>query len=237
MPESDKPRGTAVRKRPQQARSLETVDFILSAAARLLEQEGYDGANTNRIAETAGISVGSLYQYFPSKDAVLAELFEREHRRYLEAVDAQLAASATAPFEEAVRAMVRATGELYTKQRLLLRTLAERISDSVSFNRCHELRSALIAVLKRHIDLHRADRVAGSVDSGLLAFVLGNSISGMYSALLIAPPGARVPNVDVIENELVKMVSAYLGSQCQPNFEGCPASQLNNSPEPLASDV
>lgn len=62
------------RKRPVQRRSRETVDAILTAAARVLEQRGYAGFNTNRVAERAGVSIGSVYQYFPDKDALLAAL-------------------------------------------------------------------------------------------------------------------------------------------------------------------
>jgi len=62
------------RKRPLQARSRETYAAILEATARILEAEGLEAANTNAIAERAGVSVGSLYQYFPDKAAIFAEL-------------------------------------------------------------------------------------------------------------------------------------------------------------------
>jgi AcrR family transcriptional regulator len=55
------------RKTPRQARARATFDAILEAAARILVNEGYDRLNTNRIAEIAGVSVGTLYQYFPTK--------------------------------------------------------------------------------------------------------------------------------------------------------------------------
>lgn len=61
------------RKQPQQRRSRATVDKILAAAAQVLAEEG-DGATTDRIAARAGVSIGSLYQYFPNKDALLLEL-------------------------------------------------------------------------------------------------------------------------------------------------------------------
>ena len=62
------------RKTPVQARSTATVDAILEAAARILETEGLEGYTTNAIAKRAGVSIGSLYQYFPNKDAVTAAL-------------------------------------------------------------------------------------------------------------------------------------------------------------------
>ena len=66
------------RKTPSQRRSADTVAIILEAAARILEQRGFEGFNTNAIAERAGVSIGSLYQYFRSKDALLSGLIERE---------------------------------------------------------------------------------------------------------------------------------------------------------------
>jgi AcrR family transcriptional regulator len=66
------------RKTPMQRRSAETVAVILEAAARILEAHGFEGFNTNAVAERAGVSIGSLYQYFPNKDALLSGLIERE---------------------------------------------------------------------------------------------------------------------------------------------------------------
>ncbi|HVJ53513.1 MAG TPA: TetR/AcrR family transcriptional regulator [Aliidongia sp.] len=66
------------RKTPRQSRAAETVAAILEAAARILEKDGPALYTTNRIAERAGVSIGSLYQYFPAKDAVTIALIERE---------------------------------------------------------------------------------------------------------------------------------------------------------------
>lgn len=78
------------RKTPTQRRSSETVAAILEAAARILEVSGLDDYNTNAIAERAGVSIGSLYQYFPGKDAITRKLIAREMmvlRDGLEGVD------------------------------------------------------------------------------------------------------------------------------------------------------
>lgn len=65
------------RKRPVQTRSRLTVEAILDSAARVFAERGFAGGTTNHIAERAGVSVGSLYQYFPNKDAILMGLMER----------------------------------------------------------------------------------------------------------------------------------------------------------------
>jgi len=81
------------RKTPRQQRSTETVNVILEAAARVLERHGLAGFTTNAVAERAGVSIGSLYQYFPSKEALTATLIHRETSALIE--------NATAAFDEA----------------------------------------------------------------------------------------------------------------------------------------
>jgi AcrR family transcriptional regulator len=75
------------RKSPSQERSRRTVEKILDAAARIFHEQGYAGATTNDVADEAGVSVGSLYQYFPNKDALLVALT----RRHIESTTAGLA--------------------------------------------------------------------------------------------------------------------------------------------------
>ncbi|HWN32402.1 MAG TPA: helix-turn-helix domain-containing protein, partial [Pseudonocardia sp.] len=69
------------------------VERIIDAATRVLSEHGYDGASTNRIAATAGISSGSLYQYFPNKDAIVTAVLERFSDQLVARIDAQLAAA------------------------------------------------------------------------------------------------------------------------------------------------
>jgi AcrR family transcriptional regulator len=69
---------TRMRKRPSQGRSRVTVTSILEAADRILRVDGYDAASTNRVARVAGFSVGSLYQYFRDKQAIVGALIDRE---------------------------------------------------------------------------------------------------------------------------------------------------------------
>jgi AcrR family transcriptional regulator len=79
------------RKRATQARARETVDAILEAASSLLEKEGYRAASTNAIARRAGVSVGSLYQYFSSREDIFRTLQAHHHNRIHPIIDAALA--------------------------------------------------------------------------------------------------------------------------------------------------
>ena len=71
-------------------RSRATVDTLVEATARILVKEGFDKASTNRIAEVAGVSIGSLYQYFPSKESLVAAVIDRHQRQLMEIVFAAL---------------------------------------------------------------------------------------------------------------------------------------------------
>lgn len=85
------------RRQPLQRRSRETVDVILEAAARVFAERGYASGTTNRIAQRAGVSIGSLYEYFPNKDAILVSLAERHLGRMLGEVEVLLASALERP--------------------------------------------------------------------------------------------------------------------------------------------
>jgi AcrR family transcriptional regulator len=72
-----------VRRKPQQYRWHQTVEAILHAVIRILKREGFEAITTNRIAEVAGVSIGSVYQYFPDKRAIFVAL----HQRHIEQID------------------------------------------------------------------------------------------------------------------------------------------------------
>ena len=96
------------RKRPLQTRSRETVAVILEATARILEAEGLEAANTNAIAARAGVSIGSLYQYFPDKSAIFAELIHKAEADLGDNLEMLLARTAGLALEERVVILVKA---------------------------------------------------------------------------------------------------------------------------------
>ena len=96
----------AQRKQPRQQRARETVDAILVAAAHILKTQGLEQTTTNRIAEVAGVSIGSLYQYFPNKHSVIAALRERHSDWFNGCLRAEAARMAELPFRPAARAAV-----------------------------------------------------------------------------------------------------------------------------------
>jgi AcrR family transcriptional regulator len=96
------------RKRPVQDRSRTTVDAILTATFQVLDRDGADGLTTTRVAEVAGVSVGTLYQYFPNKQALVAGLLAAHLDAAIDAVARAAAESAGAPIAARVERVVRA---------------------------------------------------------------------------------------------------------------------------------
>jgi len=113
------------RKMPRQARSQALVEAILEATARVLAERGYAGTNTNIVAERAGVSVGSVYQYFPNKDSLVMALHERHAAQMSAAIEAVLAASQPRSLRGHVQAMVRASLAAHRVQPELHRVLEQ----------------------------------------------------------------------------------------------------------------
>jgi AcrR family transcriptional regulator len=120
MPDAPPQQRPRPRKQPKQARSLETVNVIIEAAARILESHGREGFSTNAVAERAGVSIGSLYQYFPQKEALIGALIARETSRLIE--DAEVARSEPTG-REALSALIHACVEHQLRRPILARLL------------------------------------------------------------------------------------------------------------------
>jgi AcrR family transcriptional regulator len=127
MPSAD--RRLQPRRRPRQVRAELTRGRILTAAAHVFAEYGYAAGTTNRIAERAHISIGSLYQYFPNKDAILAELMVRHIDRgtWAEADELDLSPGS---LEATVRALVRDAMDNHRDDPQLLRIMIEEASFS-----------------------------------------------------------------------------------------------------------
>jgi AcrR family transcriptional regulator len=112
------------RRTPRQKRARASVEAILEAAARILEAEGMEALNTNRIAERAGVSVGTLYQYFPNKGAILLAMGQRETAR-LEAEVTRRLGEGLPGDGSAARAVIRTLIGAFGSRRRVRRVVLE----------------------------------------------------------------------------------------------------------------
>jgi AcrR family transcriptional regulator len=146
--------GLNARKQPLQERSRETVTVILEAAARILETRGLEGYNTNVIAERAGVSIGSLYQYFPNKDALTLALIGNFERELLEITRAAVAAADGLDLRRSLKSIIRALLEAHGRRARLNRILEmeeERLRQSMpDHSATAELKTLIAALLTEH---------------------------------------------------------------------------------------
>jgi AcrR family transcriptional regulator len=171
------------RKAASQERSRATVDALIEATARLLVREGFDKASTNRIAQEAGVSVGSLYQYYPSKEALVAAVIDRHNQELMEVVRTALAEVAALPVEKAVRKLVAVAIDAHRIAPKLHRVLAEQIPRTGRLEKVATFNREYYALFKAYLEDHRGELRA--VDLELAAFVCVTSIEALtHTAVL-----------------------------------------------------
>lgn len=206
------PSGFHPRKLPRQRRSLATVEALVQATAGLLAERGYRGATTRLISERAGVSVGSLYQYFPSRDALVTAVLERHIDEVLDAVGSLFQRQARAPLDQVVRRIVARVLDLHERDHALHVILWEqlpRADRSTVFRKIDRvLSSHLRAFLEGRPELPRIDPVR-AID------VLGRACLPLIHA---REQGLEVPQERLVE-DLVQLIVGYLraaGSNDRP---------------------
>lgn len=198
----------APRKVARQQRALATCDAILEAAARIIGDRGLAGFNTNAVAERAGVSIGSLYQYFPNKDALMAALIVRQQEQQL--VTLQRAATSIATgdsLESIVRVLVRAAMQHHRDDVLLASAIDHeeaRLPIDPTLGEYLDKGGAIVAML-----LAQRNDVAGLVDPQAAARTLPALVRAVTDAWANLSP----PQLDVAESEAVKAVLGYLKQQ------------------------
>jgi AcrR family transcriptional regulator len=188
------------------------VEAILRATAHILRTKGWDECNTNAVAKRAGVSIGSLYQYFPSKEALVAALAERHAEQGLEVLLDAISAAGTrdAPlsFEDTVRHYIAAMVKLHARDPALHRVLVEQVP---------RLRGGQ-AVIRRTTS-HAAGLVRAwletqrehlrAVDLDVATFMLVTSVESVAHLQVLERPAQL--SQDVLVEELVQLVLGYLG--------------------------
>lgn len=196
---------TTARKQPRQARSIATVDAILEATAHILVREGYDHASTNRIAAQAGVSIGSLYQYFPSKEALVGELVDRFSRRITEMVLRRLAELADEPPEVVTRELVRAMVELKREDPRLAQVLREQIPRVGRMQHYERHLATVVDAAKIYLERWR-ERIAHD-DLAMAAFIAVHTAEAVtHAGVTRRPP---LPDEALIEH-VTRLVVGYL---------------------------
>jgi AcrR family transcriptional regulator len=201
---------TNPRKHASQERSRATVDALIEATARILVREGFDRASTNRIAEQAGVSVGSLYQYFPGKDALVAAVIDQHREELSEVARGALAKSSAQPLKQAVRTLVAAAIEAHRIDPRLHRVLAEQIPRTGRLEKVETFNRENYALFRAYLERHSGELRA--VDLELASFVCVTSIEALTHSAVLHNPAMLSDEAAVraLIDETTRLIVGYL---------------------------
>ncbi len=193
------------RKKPRQRRSQQTVAAILEAAARILVDDGYAKLTTNHVAEVAGVSIGSLYQYFPNKQALVLALAESHIGREIERVAAMTVEFQKLALPEATRRCIRALFEAFAVDAELHRAL---VTDVVHLGEpmVKALQSKAEFAVRIALERRRDEILPKDLD--LAAFFLVSAVDSIViRALTLASDRFSLQD---LEDETCELVLRYL---------------------------
>ena len=193
-----------VRRQPRQERALEKVGLMLEAATRILDKQGLDGLTTNRVAEVAGVSIGTLYQYFNDKTGLLDALAERELKALTDGILAALTDPAPAEAGGRVRVIVRAVLQAYGGRTGVHRLLVDHLLARAGATPLPGMREAIVQMMSQGgiVGFDQRLRALPPAD----AFVLTHSVGGVIRALLAEPHRFNGAQRQAIEDALVRLV-------------------------------
>lgn len=188
------------RRRAKQDRARQTIGVVIEAAARVLQREGYAAANTNRIAEVAGVSVGTIYQYFTDKE----QLFDALIRSEIEGLVGLLERVELDP-REPIGKVLRGVLQLLVRARpdapVLYRSL-EQVPHALFRRRVEEARGSVVAWVRELLKQHRSEIRVRDLD--VAAFIVVAAAEGVATSA--SPEFYRARGAD----ELATVFTRYL---------------------------
>jgi AcrR family transcriptional regulator len=193
------------RRRPKQRRARQTVEAVLDAVARVLKRDGVKAVTTNRIAEVAGVSIGSVYQYFPDKRAIFIALHQRHIEQIDRMVETKLIEHAESSLDDLIRAMVEAMVEAHTTDPQLYELLMTEVPHRAEGTRDFAVR--LHGAFRLAIS-SRAHELKTRRDLDKVVFVVTHMVESLsHGAVLQRPPSLSLA---AAKEEAVRAVLSYL---------------------------
>lgn len=194
-------------RQARQARSKNTVEAIIEAATRILASDGWDALNTNSIARIAGVSIGSVYEYFPNKGAIVDVIIDR----HLTSGEARLAAFAAnapdqLPLEKVVELLVQGFVDIHRDNPKLHRALSGEVPlSSKQRARVNGIRNQTIQLV--------TELIGTSVENaGIKATIMIDAADALTHRWLIDELGVPA-SPDVMSQQLQRMLRSYLAHQ------------------------
>jgi AcrR family transcriptional regulator len=207
------------RKSARQARAKATVDAIVEATTQVLLKEGYDRFTTARAAERAGVSVGSLYQYFPNKAALASAVIDRCCKNFLVDFENSLSARRRGTLADCIRAIVDLTlvsHHLTPELHRIVLDLAPRIGVA---DRVEMVSRATANVIESMLRKH-AGEIAPEIDLVTAATIIETVLEALAHRVKLARP-ARAPD-DALAKEAIRLITNYLAASTNREIERQP---------------
>lgn len=197
------------RKKPKQGRSRELVESIFEATIRILPKLGSGNLTTKKIAEVAGISIGSLYQYFPNKESVLAAVLDSTSRIINSALSQRLQTLHELPTDEAIDYVVEGALEMMIGDQPLIREVYRQANELGRIPAMMKLRQS--AVQQLALEVHRRYPHLDRRDCEKICFLCVNSLMGVVFTMLYDE--TQTWTREELAEELSRMMRAYLGDR------------------------
>jgi AcrR family transcriptional regulator len=193
-------------RKPRQARAKETVDALLSAAKTLLVQRGVEGATTNAIAELAGVSIGSLYQYFPSREAIIAELSRRHVAQVLALIFAEVDALAGTNLRVGARRMIQLMIDVHRQDPELHAAIEASHPRLAARAQLAQVEAQVMATARSYLESHRTELVVDDLDRA--AFLVVTTIEALTHEATFRRPDLL--ESEALADDITRLVLGYL---------------------------
>ena len=203
------PRPAQTRRRaPSQDRSIELVRTLLDATAQVLTELGIEKASTNKIARRANVAVGSIYQYFPNKEALIEALVEDRMQQLGELVRTRMATLESHTFPAAAEAMLRAAIDFLGREPGLVPVLMTHAFSASDKGVAGQLRTEAEALARAFLE-RLDDRAVRDLD---VAVFVSTNVAGLFGALLASPDIDDDYRERAI-TEIVRMLSSWMSTR------------------------
>jgi AcrR family transcriptional regulator len=198
-----------LRKKPIQSRAKVTSDAILEAAEIIILNEGYDKATTNYIAEKAGASIGSLYQYFPHKDAIVSALIEQKISRIANGIRVVLRDSIELPLSQASRNAFEYLLNHFREHKILLYTISKQTPELVELTKNLSVERFTHSTNLALLEQHRDEIVVKDIEQALIVLEI-SVLSNMRRHILDNPTG--MSDAEFIDS-MVRLSTSFLTAE------------------------
>jgi AcrR family transcriptional regulator len=194
------------RKSPSQKRAHDLVETIYEATVRILNEQAVEKTSTRHIAARAGVSVGSLYQYFPNREAILGSLFERIVRSNVEKLEGKLDEIKDQTLEAKIDFIVAEIASRFLRNKRVVSVLFDQIFKVGRMKFLLTQRNLATQLVKKTLEQHRQELPSQDLD--LMAFVTVNAVMGVIQ--LAVYDSSRSRPEEAIIRETSVLAKAYL---------------------------